>query len=171
MSFADTPPRKDKNMSEKKKVVFVCKTANLNIIKHKGATIVTAVPGGTKSEVTPTSWIKFREHKYITGNPEEIEIIRRHIEEYHRDGIMELVPKTPEDVLKEKEVKALEAMKELEEARELAGKVVEETPEPEEEKKVYSEKCPDCDWVAESFVSEAQMKNKLRGHRAGKHKK
>ena len=154
-------------MSEKEKVIFVSKMANQNIIKHKGATVVTATPGGTKSEITPTSWIKFRNYKYVTGDPEEIEIIRQHIKEYPQDRLRELVPQTPEDILKEKEAGVAEAMKQLEEARKLAGKV-----EVEEKKaKVYREKCTDCDYVAESSVSEAQAKNKLRGHRAAKHKK
>ena len=162
-------------MEVKEKVVFMSKTVNLNIIKKKGATIVTAVPGGTRSEVTPTSWIKFREHKYITTDPEEIEIIKQHIKEYPRDGIMELIPKTPQDVVREKEIQFAQLEKELTEAREVAGipdsvdKVAEETPEPKQN--LYTQKCPDCDWVAKSSTSEAQMKNKLRGHRIGQHKK
>lgn len=161
-------------MEVKESVVFVSKTVNLNIIKKKGATIVTAVPGGTRSEVTPTSWIKFREHRYMTRDPEEVEIIRQHIKDYPNDGIMEFVPKTPQDVLREKEAKAAQAIKELEEAQraavkpELVDDVTEETPEPEQ--KIYTEKCPDCLWLAESSVSQAQAKSKLRGHRAAKHK-
>ena len=168
-------------MSEK--IVFTSRTKNQNIIKHKGATIVTAVPGGTKSEVTPTSWIKFRDHKKITSDPDEIEVIRQHIKNCPSDGIIEVVPKTAQDVLREKEAKALEAMRELEEAKKLAGKpdlmdkVVEGTPEKEEdqfhqnEHPVYEEECSDCDYVAKSSVSQSQARNKLRGHRAGKHKK
>lgn len=157
-----------------KQVIFTSGSSNLNIVKKKGATIQRAVPGGTVSEVTPTSWIRFRKHRYITSDPEEIEIIRQNIKNRPRNRIKEIVPKTPQDILREKETKALEATRELEEARNL---VREPDPtdrvgsEPQEEKKVYTEKCPDCDWVAESSTSEAQMKNKLRGHRIAKHRK
>jgi len=157
-------------------VLFVSGSSNLNIVKKKGATVQRAVPGGSVSEVLPTSWIKFRKHKYTTKDPEEIEIIRQHIKEYPIDRITEFVPQTPQDILKEKEIKMAEAARELEEARRVAGEVeperiVEETPNPQEEKRVYIEKCPDCDWVAKSFTSEAQAKSKLRGHRAVKHKR
>lgn len=158
-------------------VLFVSGSSNLNIIKKKGAIVQRAVPGGTQSEVTPTSWIKFRKHKYIAKDPEVIEIIRQHIKEYPIDRITEFVPQTPQDILKEKEIKAVDAARELEEARRVAGEVgvvenvVEETPNPQEETRVYTETCADCDWVAKSSTSEAQMKSKLRGHRAVKHKK
>lgn len=157
-------------------VLFVSGSSNLNIVKKKGAIIQRAVPGGSVSEVTPTSWIKFRKHKYIAKDPEEIEIIRQHIRDYPIDRITEFVPQTPQDILKEKEIKAVEAARELEEARRLAGKVdtpekvVEETPNPQEEQRVYTETCSDCDWVAKSSTSEAQAKSKLRGHRAAKHR-
>lgn len=145
-------------MSEKEKVIFVSKTANLNIIKKKGATIVTAVPGGTKSEVTPTSWIKFREHRYIAEDPEEIGIIRQHIEEYPRDRIMELIPKTPQDILREKEVEMVRLGKEMEEARKAAGieeKVEEELPD-------Y--KCPHCGVIRHDD-------KKMKRHCANSHNK
>lgn len=163
------------NVSEKKKVVFVTKTVNLNIVKHKGATIVTAVPGGTRSELTPTSWLKFRDHKCVTSDPEEIEIIRQHIKDYPRDEIMELIPKTPQDVLEEKATRAALALKEYEEAKE-AIKAVEKSPVAKEVVKVspevtlYEEKCADCNWVAQSSVSQKQAQAKLKGHRMKKHR-
>ena len=168
-------PYKGENVSEKKKVVFITKTVNLNIVKKKGATIVTAVPGGTKSEVTPTSWIRFRDHKCVVDDLEEIEIIRQHIKDYPRDGIVELIPKTPQDVLEEKATRAALALKEYEEAKE-AIKAIEKSPVAEEVVKVspevtlYEEKCADCDWVAQSSVSQKQAQAKLRGHRMKKHR-
>ena len=163
------------NVSEKKKVVFVTKTVNLNIVKKKGATIVTAVPGGTRSEVTPTSWIRFRDHKCVTDDLEEIEIIRQHIKDYPRDEIMELIPKTPQDMLEEKATKAALALREYEKAKE-DMKAIKESPVAEEVVKVspevtlYEEKCSDCDWVASSSVSQKQAQAKLRGHRMKKHR-
>lgn len=78
----------------------------------------------------------------------------------------EIKPPTKEE--KQKVIAALKAQ-----INELEGeaRAVEETPEAQEEKKVYIEKCADCDWVAESSVSQSQAKSKLRGHRAAKHKK
>ena len=168
-------PYKGENVSEKKKVVFITKTVNLNIVKHKGATIVTAVPGGTKSEVTPTSWLKFRDHKCVVDDLEEVEIIRQHIKDYPGDGIVELIPKTPQDVLEEKATKAALALREYEKAKE-AMKAIKESPVAEEVVKVspevtlYEEKCADCDWVAQSSVSQKQAQAKLRGHRMKKHR-
>lgn len=147
-------------MSEKEKVIFTCKKMrNLNIIKHKGATVVTATPGGTTSRMTPTSLIRFREHRYVTDDPEEIEIIRQHIKQCPSDGIMELVPKTAEDTLKEKRAKAAEAMRELEEARGAIEKVSEARKEERESKF----QCPDCDFVgknAKSLVMHKKMMHK-----------
>ena len=162
-------------MSEKKRVVFISKTVNLNIVKHKGATIVTAVPGGTRSEITPTSWINFRDHKCVTDDLEVIEIIRQHIKDYPKDRIMELVPKTPQDVLEEKATKAALALKEYEEAKE-AMKAIKKSPVANEvvkmspEVTLYEEKCADCDWIASSSVSQKQAQQKLRGHRMKKHR-
>jgi len=159
-----------------KQVIFTSGSSNLNIVKKKGATIQRAVPGGSVSEVTPTSWIRFRKHRYVTSDPEEIKIIRDHIENRPRNRIKEIVSKTPQDILREKEAKALEATRELEEARKVVGepelRISEATLEPQVEKMVYIEKCPepDCDWIAESSTSQAQAKSKLRGHRATKHK-
>lgn len=151
-------------MSEKEKIIFTCKVANLNIIKHKGATIVTATPGGTKSEVTPTSWIKFRDHKYVATDPEEIEIIRRHIKECPTDGIVEFIPKTPQDILREKEVEMVRLAKEMEDARKAAG-IVESTEEEkitEEEKLDY--KCPFCGVIRHDV-------KKMKRHCANSHNK
>jgi len=129
-------------MSEK--IVFVSQISNQNIIKHKGATVVMATPGGTTSRVTPTSWIKFRNHKYVTDDSEEIEIIREHIKKYPRDRLTELIPKTPQDILREKEVEMVRLKEEMEEARKAAGMVepIEEEKTTEEDKPDY--KCPFC---------------------------
>jgi len=157
------------------KIVFTSRGINLNIVKHKGATIVTAVPGGTKSEVTPTSWIKFRDYKYITGDEEEIEIIRQYIKDHSNGEIKEVIPRTPKDILEEKATKAAIALKDYEEAKE-AMKAIEKSPVVREVVKVspevtlYEAKCADCDWIAESSVSQKQAQAKLRGHRIKKHK-
>jgi len=132
------------------KKIFISKTINLNIIKHKGATVVTATPGGTTSKMTPTSWIKFRNHKYVTDNPEEIEIIRKHIKECPQDGITELIPKTPDDILREEKAKLTEQMKRVEMAEKLAkGIVIEDVAvdkKPEGKYKCWFGKCDfSCD--------------------------
>ena len=78
-------------------------------------------------------------------------------------------------VTREDKIKAAMAFKaRAEEMLKAVDGLSEETPEVvevEKKEKVYVEKCPDCDWVAKSSVSQSQAKNKLRGHRAGKHKK
>ncbi|TET13401.1 hypothetical protein E3J84_00085 [Candidatus Aerophobetes bacterium] len=171
-------------MTEKKRVVFMSKLKNLNIFLAKGGTITIPVPGGVKSRVEAAKMAKFRNFGYVTSNPEELKLLYKYIEEHPEDDIHEVIPPTPGEILAKKEAKLAEMMEEVAKAREEAGeasladkvpedmdRVSEETPEREKPVKVYTEKCPDCDWVAESFVSEAQMKNKLRGHRAGKHKK
>lgn len=146
-------------MSEKKKVVFTSKTKNLNIVKKRGATIQRAVPGGTISERTPTTWIEFRGYKRVTSDPEEIEIIRQHIKDYPNDEIVEIVPVTPEDILKEKEETAAEAMRELEEAKGAVKKVFEVRKE--EEKSKF--KCSHCDFIGKNAKS-------LAGHQRMMHK-
>ena len=157
------------------RIMFASRVRNLNIVKYKGATIVTATPGGTKAEQTPTSWIKFRDHKYVTGDEEEIGIIRQHIKDYPNDGIKEVIPRTPKDVLDEKATKAALALKEYEEAKE-AMKAVEKSPVAKEvvklspEVTLYEAKCANCDWIAESSVSQKQAEQKLRGHRIKKHR-
>jgi len=161
-------------MTEMKKVVFMSKFKNLNIFLDKGGLVVTPVPGGSVSRMQAARMIKFRNFGYGSANAKEIEEIRQYLLEHPEDGIHEVVPVTAEEILVKKEAKLAAMVAEVAKAREVVGAVPKETPEPvelPEEKKVYAEKCPDCDWVAESFVSEAQMKNKLRGHRAGKHRK
>jgi len=84
----------------------------------------------------------------------------------------EIKPPTREDkikaamALKARAAEMLKAVDGLE-----AEEGTPEAVEVEKEEKVYIEKCADCDWVAKSSVSQSQAKNKLRGHRAGKHKK
>lgn len=134
----------------KQEMIFTSRTSNLNIIKHKGATVVTATPGGMTSTQTPTSWIKIRKHRLVTSDPEEIEITRQHIIDNPNDGIRELIKKTPEDILKEENAKLTEQIKRVQMAKELTRKKEKAIPDStatvtqEEEKKEEVYTCKKC---------------------------
>jgi len=84
----------------------------------------------------------------------------------------EIKPVTKEDKIKAAmalKARAEEMLKAVDEVEAEEG--TPEIMEVKKEEKVYTEECSDCDWVAKSSVSQSQAKNKLRGHRAAKHKK
>lgn len=168
-------------MNVQEKVCFVSKKRYLSVQKYPGFTVQKAVPGGTTAVNEPAEFVKFKDHRILTNSTDIIEFLRKVSKEKPELGIREIREKTKKELYVDEMAKLKEQMDRVKKMKgELAP--TEEEKEAQEEKiveeveevtgrKMYTAPCADCDWVASSSVSQAHANNKLRGHRAAKHKK
>jgi len=176
-----SPTKRRKSMA-----VFTSRNKNPSVVLDPGGKKPVDVGDGKYEYKTfEEIKIKFDNHLFDSNvyfNRDEITLLARgwteekiceQIRKNPRFGgeYFEVKPPTKEDKLKAAQILKAQAEELVKEAEKLGGEDVEVVVEPPKEAVTYTEKCPDCDWVAESSVSEAQMHSKLRGHRAVKHKK